>query len=502
MVTVTPSATPTPTPTPESTTTSEITTTVLSTSYQTVTVQATSPAPSAYPTTFPSTGTFTIPAKTITLTSETTVCGATSTSVPSGTHTVGGVTTVVETSTTVICPYATVKTSGTVTTSVIEMTTTVCPSAGTYTIAPTTTTVSTSTILVVPTPVSYTPGTYTQPQQVVTVTETDYTYICPEATGAVAPPPPPSSASPSPSPSPSPSAAPAPAPAQSTSVAASPSPMPSSGGSPPTGSQLGNHSPYAMTFTGYNPSNGACMDAASALADLVAIKALGFHAVRIYSTDCNQLETIGNAAATTGLKMILGLFIAPTGGISSVQSQIEDITKWARWDLVEFISVDNEAILDNYVSASDVASLAQSAGAAFKAAGYTGQITLAEDVSIWQQYASTLCPAVDFISANVQAFFNPDTTADQAGKFVAGELAILKGLCPGKEDVFVSESGWPTAGQANGAAVPGVAEQITAVTEIVKEIGTNVALFSFADDLWKQAGPYGVEQYWGCKNAL
>ncbi|PQE12756.1 hypothetical protein CJF30_00002648 [Rutstroemia sp. NJR-2017a BBW] len=136
--------------------------------------------PTPLATTVATPGVYTIPATTVTLTESTTVCGATSTSVASaGTYTVGGVTTVVTESTTVVCPYAAVSTSEGVVTSTILTTTYVCPSAGTYTIAPLTTSVPASTVLVYPTPASYAPGTYTQPEVVTTVTETNYVIFCP-----------------------------------------------------------------------------------------------------------------------------------------------------------------------------------------------------------------------------------------------------------------------------------------------------------------------------------
>ncbi|KAH7417358.1 hypothetical protein BKA64DRAFT_298674 [Cadophora sp. MPI-SDFR-AT-0126] len=155
------------------------------------------PVPTTYPspvvptplaTTCPTPGVYTIPATTVTLTESTTVCGATSTEVPVGTHTAGGVTTVVEKETTVVCPYAAIETNSDVTTSVIKTTTYVCPSAGTYTIAPLTTTVTESTVWVYPTPASYAPGTYTQPEVVTTVTKTNYVVFCPFTSPAPAPP--------------------------------------------------------------------------------------------------------------------------------------------------------------------------------------------------------------------------------------------------------------------------------------------------------------------------
>ena len=86
--------------------------------------------------TCPTPGTYTFPGSTLIVTETTTVYGETTTEVPSGTHTLGGVTTVVETATTVVCPYATQKTENGVVTKILETTTYVCPAAGTYTIAP------------------------------------------------------------------------------------------------------------------------------------------------------------------------------------------------------------------------------------------------------------------------------------------------------------------------------------------------------------------------------
>ena len=70
-------------------------------------------------------------------------------------------------------------------------------------------------------------------------------------------------------------------------------------------------------------------------------------------------------------------------------------------------------------------------------------------------------------------------------------------VCGGKQG-YVLESGWPSAGQPNGVAVPGAAEQKTAIAAIVKELPGQVAFFSFEDDLWKAPGGFGVEPHFGC----
>ncbi|KAL5001676.1 putative beta-glucosidase btgE [Aspergillus recurvatus] len=496
---------------PTSTVTSETTETVQSTSYSTVTVTATSSAapvetpsetpvetPSSTPevtlptpgvTSFSETGTYTIPATTLTVTDTTTVCGATTTELPSGTHTYGGVTTIVETATTITCPYATVKPTGSTVTSVIETTTYVCPSAGTYTIAPTTTYVPTSTVVVYPTPATVTPGTYTNPGTTITVTRTEDVYVCPytdgnEPTSVPA--------------APTTSAVPTTTAVSTTSVVPSSSSTTSSSAtSVPTGTsgkQMG------MTFTPYN-TDGSCMSKSDVLDKVAVIKQKGFSHVRVYGTDCHTLEYVGDACSTHGLTMIIGVFIDGSTGLEGARSQFKDITSWARWDLVSLIAVGNEVVNSKIASAAELASFISDAASAFSAAGYTGQVTTAEPIDTWLANGATLCPVVDILGANLHPFFNPEFTASEAGTLVSNQISDLKQVCSGK-DVINLETGWPNAGNANGKAVPGQAQQATAIKSLIEKVGGVSVFFSYADDTWKSkfasSDAYNVEQHWGC----
>ncbi|KAJ5818802.1 hypothetical protein N7474_004393 [Penicillium riverlandense] len=480
---------PTLAPAPE-TSTVKLTTTIQSTAYSTYTVTvspsstvAPSPVvtlPTPHVTTFPSTGTYTVPATTVVVTDTTTVCGATSTSVPSGTHTIGGTTTVVTTETTITCPYATVKPSGSTVTSVVELTTYTCPAAGTYTVVPpTTTVVSSPTVLVWPTPQTVTPGTFTQPEQTITVVDTDYTYICPFAT-----------------PTPSSSAMPTSVAAMSTSTAApAPAPQPTGG----SGGVLTGNGQHGMTYSPYTES-GMCKTKDEVFQDIKTIQDKGFNLIRIYSTDCSGLMFVGEAARQYGMNMILGVYIDNTG-TSGAQEQVSAIATWAEWDLVELIVVGNEAVQSGYATASELAAFIESSTAIFRAGGWTKDVTTTEPVDVWQQYGSTLCPAVDLVGANIHPFFNSETTAEKAGEFALSEYKILQSICPGK-DVLNLETGWPNGGENNGAAVPGPAEQEVAIKSIAKYIGSKSIFFSFANDLWKSPGAFGVEQHWGCADVF
>ncbi|TVY36197.1 putative beta-glucosidase [Lachnellula occidentalis] len=488
--------------------------------------------PTPLATTCPTPGIYTIPATTVTLTSVTTVCGAASATVTPGINTIGGVTTIVKTATTVVCPYATVSTSGGVVTSTILTTTYVCPSAGTYTIAPITTSVANASICVFPTPASYAPGTYTQPMVVTTITATNVVVYCPYTSSAsalpstssvalpvttssvAAPPATTSSVYVAPATTSSVSVAPAttssvffsPAvlsasKAQSSAAASSSAPKSSSSASSivsTIGEALGSSGDqWAMTYTPYSASGGGCLSEAQVLIDVMLIKTAGFKSIRLYSTDCSTLEFVGNAAKVAGLKMILGVFISSTG-ISGAQEQISDIMTWGQWDLVELVVIGNEAIFNKYCTAQELADFISSSMSKFTGAGYTGQCTTTEPINIWQGtgVADILCPVVDVTGANIHPFFNVDITADKAGVFVEAQLSIVDSICPGKSGINL-ECGWPSSGSCNGQACPGEDAQKTAISAITKAAGGKTAMFSFANDLWKQPGDLDCEQFWG-----
>lgn len=250
-------------------------------------------------------------------------------------------------------------------------------------------------------------------------------------------------------------------------------------------------SKWSMIYSPYN-ADGSCKDSSSVAADVKSIASKGFNAIRLYSTDCDGLTTVGPVAKSCGLKLILGVFISSTG-ISAAEGQIQDIIEWAAgdWGCIEMIVVGNEAIFNQFASAKDLANLICRAREAFKKAGYSGPITTTEPLSVLRDNAEVLCHILDIAAANIHPFFNSGVDAKGAGEFVARELQLLKSICPGLP-VYNLETGWPSAGQPNGAAVPGIQEQRIAIESIERIAGGNSAFFSFVDDLWKTTGAFGV----------
>ena len=288
--------------------------------------------------------------------------------------------------------------------------------------------------------------------------------------------------------------------APSSSSYVAPSAVSSSSASAPSPSSStieASGSQWCMTYSPYN-ADSSCKDNTAVSSDISIIASKGFSCIRIYSTDCSSLQNVGSAALSHSLKLILGVYIS-SSGISAAASQITEITSWAagNWASIEMIVIGNEAIFNNYCSASDLATFITTAKESFKQAGYTGPTTTTEPLNILQENSATLCPVLDCAAANIHPYFNANTCATDAGTFVASALAELETLCPGL-DAYNLETGWPKAGNPNGDAVPGVSEQETAIAAIKSAAGGKSVFFSYIDDLWKQPGPLGVEQNWGC----
>ncbi|KAL8946221.1 MAG: hypothetical protein Q9222_007354, partial [Ikaeria aurantiellina] len=262
---------------------------------------------------------------------------------------------------------------------------------------------------------------------------------------------------------------------------------PTSHASSPLGTS-GSH--WCMTYSPYT-NTGGCKPSSDIASDVSTIASKGFSSLRLYSTDCNGLSAVASPALSHSLNLVLGVYISASG-ISAARPQIQEIVTWANdnghWQGVEMIVIGNEAVFNNFCSAEELAAFVAEAKAAFQAAGFQGPVTTTETVETLTQHKDTLCPVCDVAAANIHPFFNGDVTAAQAGEFVASQLELLESVCPGGKKAMNLETGWPSKGSANGAAVPGSWEQRVAVEGIREKAGGKSAFFSFVDDGWKEEG--------------
>ncbi|MCJ1402027.1 hypothetical protein MMC11_005246 [Xylographa trunciseda] len=306
------------------------------------------------------------------------------------------------------------------------------------------------------------------------------------STSTSAPPPPPSSSSATPSPAPS-TVAPAPSPKSSAPASAASSSTPAPAPSAPASSGPGFGK--GVSYSPYNADN-SCKGPKAVASDLSGVK--GYDVVRLYGVDCNQVANV--IAAGTGMKLFLGIF-----DINSIQSEVQTIASAVNgdWSLVQTVSVGNELVNSGSASVGAVTAAISTARTLLKAAGYNGPVVTV-DTMVAMQKNPELCIASDFCAINCHAFFDSNTQASGAGAFVQGWIEKVSQAANGKLTV-VSETGWPSQGDPNGAAVPSQENMQTALSSIQSAVTSNVILYSAFNTLWKtnSAATFGAEQYWG-----
>lgn len=273
----------------------------------------------------------------------------------------------------------------------------------------------------------------------------------------------------------------------------SPAPAPASYSAPATQSPpaTGGNG-LGITYSPYNTDN-SCKSAGQVKTDIDAITG-GYQVIRLYGTDCSQVQNVLAAAKPHGYKLFLGIF-----DITKVASEVATIASAVNgdWSSIDTVSVGNEGVNNNQYSVADVSAAVGTAKGALTAAGYTGPVVTVDTfVAIINNPA--LCNVGDYVAANCHAFFDGGVTAANAGEFVVGQAQRVSQACGGKKTV-ITESGWPSKGDANKDAVPGTAEQAAAIASLQKSFSSNLFLFSAFNDLWKQdsASTFGAEKYWG-----
>lgn len=272
--------------------------------------------------------------------------------------------------------------------------------------------------------------------------------------------------------------------AVASSAAAASSSSSSSSGS---GASVGSAGALGVTYSPYS-ADGQCKSQAQVSADLA--KLTGYSIIRLYGVDCNQVALV-NKAKASGQKLFLGLYFmdAITSGVQTMAAALGN-----DWSDVHTVSVGNELVNNGQATVSQVSGYVAEARSALKAAGYTGPV-VAVDTFIATINNPGLCSLSDYSAVNAHAFFDGGIAAADSGAWVAEQIQRVKNTC-GK-DVLVVESGWPSKGQTNGAAVPSESNQQSAIASIKSAVGASCLLFNAFNDLWKADGSFSAEKYWG-----
>ena len=264
---------------------------------------------------------------------------------------------------------------------------------------------------------------------------------------------------------------------------------------------------YGIGWSNYNGdvSNTGCKSFEQS--DQEWAQLADYDVIRIYGADCGQPGIALQLAKEYNKKVFIGIYWLDERLDEQIQAIVDGVNAaGAGWGPVDAISIGNEDVHRGEKSVAEVIGFVQAAKTKLRAAGYNGPVVHVDSQDVFLANPELCSEAAgDYIAANVHPFFNDQTTAEKAGDFVQGQIDLLR-QCGASQrsrrddvQVRVAEVGWPKSGEANGAAVPGKANQQVAIESIKNMASDHIIFFSAFDNKWMKDTPatFGTEQYWG-----
>jgi exo-beta-1,3-glucanase (GH17 family) len=170
------------------------------------------------------------------------------------------------------------------------------------------------------------------------------------------------------------------------------------------------------------------------------------------------------------------------------------------WSVFHTIAIGNELVNSGMAAPADVTKVVNQARTILRKEGYQGPVVTVDTFSVLLKHPE-LCIVSDYCAANCHAFFDATQQAYNAGPYVLEQAHAVSAAAGGKR-TMITESGWPHAGQSNGAAVPSPENQRVAIESIRRSFAhreDDLVMFAAYDDLWKQDNRYtfNAERFWG-----
>ncbi|KAG7662289.1 MP65 [[Candida] subhashii] len=262
----------------------------------------------------------------------------------------------------------------------------------------------------------------------------------------------------------------------------------------PDASSIGAGGAKGITYSPY-ADNGACKSYDQIASDIAILS--GFDIIRLYGVDCDQVGSVLKAKSSSQ-KVFAGIFYMDQIE-AGVQTIADAVSANGSWDDIYTVSVGNELVNSGQCGPAQIAQYVATARSALTAAGYTGPV-VSVDTFIAVINNPSLCQYSDYIAVNAHAFFDGHYTAPDAGAWVLQQIQNVWTACGGQKNVLITETGWPSQGDANGVAVPSEQNQQAAISSIKSTCGNDAILFTAFNDLWKAPGPFNAEQWWGIEN--
>jgi exo-beta-1,3-glucanase (GH17 family) len=220
--------------------------------------------------------------------------------------------------------------------------------------------------------------------------------------------------------------------------------------------------------------------------------------VRTYSTR-NGLDRVAEIAERHGVKVIQGIWLG--GDRMAAERDLAPAVELAQRHprTIQSIVVGNEVLLRGEMSAAELAATIRRVKADVPV-----PVTYADVWEFWLRYRE-LHDAVDFVTIHILPYWEDDPiAAHNAAAHVEAIRRRVAASLPGKE-IFIGETGWPSAGRMRAGALPSPANQARVIHEVLnvaKRENYHVNVIEAFDQPWKRQLEGTVGGHWGLLDAL
>jgi exo-beta-1,3-glucanase (GH17 family) len=223
-------------------------------------------------------------------------------------------------------------------------------------------------------------------------------------------------------------------------------------------------------------------------------KTNGIMNIRTYSQECDQLKNILSAidgSMTVTAAVWLDGSSQDDEEIKQLKSALNAANPSQRKH-IQSIMVGNEVLFKGSVSSEALVSKMEQVK------------KVAQDIPVGtvdtpNTFTSSVIQACDVIGLNIHPYF-ASVDIDQAGANMVKQYKAFSPKAKGKE-LYVAETGWPSAGKTKGDAVPSVSNVQSYVKQLKKISDVKYYYFEAQDSNWKEGGNDGVETHFGLYDA-
>jgi exo-beta-1,3-glucanase (GH17 family) len=219
--------------------------------------------------------------------------------------------------------------------------------------------------------------------------------------------------------------------------------------------------------------------------------------VRTYATD-QGIDAVPEIAQALGMKVMLGAWIG--GDPVNNARQITDLVRLANAypDAIKAVIVGNEVLLRREQSAAALATMLREVKRQVPV-----PVTYADVWEFWLRNPS-LADTVDFVTIHILPYWEDEPVGIEAAIRHVGEVLDRVRVAFSGRDLFVGETGWPSAGRQRQGAMPSPVNQarfMRAFVTLAKAQGIDHNLIEAFDQPWKRLKEGTVGGRWGLFSA-